>query len=93
MRQIASVEHIMLDHEEDVKYDREEPQPKLGGVSKQTGPVIIVVSYQEHLEHAQAATCKVQEDVADTPANSALPPGKDRKSITFKQTKIYHNIK
>ena len=82
MWQIASVEHIVLDHEENVKYDREEPQPKLCGVPEQTGPVIIVVGDQEHLEHAEAAPREVQEDVADTPANSALPPVMDRKSTT-----------
>ena len=73
MWEIASVEHIVLEHEENVEYDREEPEPKLGGVSKQAAPVVIVVGDEEHLEHAEAATCEVQEDVANTPANSALP--------------------
>ena len=74
MWEIASVEHIVLEHEENVEYDREEPEPKLGGVPKQAVPVIIVVGDEEHLEHAEAASSEVQEDVANTPANSALPP-------------------
>ena len=74
MWEIAPVEHIVLEHEENVEYDREEPEPKLGGVSKQAAPVIIVVGDEEHLKHAEAAAREVQQDVADTPANSALPP-------------------
>ena len=72
MWEVASVEHIVLEHEENVKDDREEAQTKLGGVSEQAAPVVIVVGDEEHLEHAEAAASEVKQDVANTPANSAL---------------------
>ena len=77
MRKVASVEHIVLEHEENVKYDREEAQTELGGVSEQTAPVIIVVGDEKHLKHAEAAACEVQQDVANTPAHSALTSVKE----------------
>ena len=77
MWQIPSVEHIMLEHEEDVEYYGEKPQPELGGVPKEAAPVVIVVGDEEHLEHAEAPAREVQQDVAYTPANSTLPSSKD----------------
>ena len=76
MRHVASVEDIVLEHEEDIKHNREESQTKLGWITKQSSPVIIVVSYQKHLNHAQSSSCEVQQDVANAPTNSALPPRK-----------------
>ena len=73
MRKVSSVEDIVLQHEEDVKDNREETQPKLGGVTKQRTPVIIVVSYEEHLHHAECATCEVKQDIANAPTHCALP--------------------
>ena len=77
VREVSSVEHIVLEHEENVKYDREEAQTELGGVSEQTAPVVIVVGDEKHLEHAEAAACEVQQDVANTPAHSALSSVKE----------------
>ena len=52
MRDIASVEDVVLEHEEYIKSYGEEAQAELCRVSEQRAPVIIVVRDQEHLEHA-----------------------------------------
>ena len=52
MRDIASVEDVVLEHEEYIKSHREESETELCGISEQRAPVIIVVRDQEHLEHA-----------------------------------------
>ena len=72
MRDIASVEDVVLEHEEYIKSHGEESETELCGISEQRAPVIIVVSDQEHLEHAQCSSCEVEEDVPDTPTNGTF---------------------
>ena len=74
MGQVTPIEHIMLKHEEHVEDDGEEPQSELSGVPKEAAPVVVVVGDEEHLQHAQAASGEVQQDVADAPAHCTLPP-------------------
>lgn len=62
----------MLNYEEYIKNDREQSQAKLGRVSKNGNPIIIVIGIQYHLQHAQDPACKVQEYVSNTPANCGL---------------------
>ena len=52
MRDVASVEDVVLEHEEYIKSYGEKSKTEFGRVSKQRAPVIIVVRDQEHLEHA-----------------------------------------
>ena len=85
---VVPVEDVVLKDEEDVKENREESKTKLGGVAEYTAPVIVVVGDQNHLggniedetsedetnlEDAEAAAGEVEEDVANAPANGALP--------------------
>ena len=72
VRDVPSVQAVVLHHEEYVKGYREESQSELGRVSEQRSPVIIVVRYHEHLEHAESAACEVQQDVPDAPSDGAL---------------------
>ena len=69
---IASVEHIVLEHEEYIKGHRKEPQSELSWISEYWAPVVIVVGYQEHLQHAECSPGEVQEDVPNTPSQSTL---------------------
>ena len=73
VRDVPSVQAVVLHHEEDVKGDREESQSELGRVSEQGSPVIIVVRDHEHLEHAESAACEVQQDVPNAPSDGAFP--------------------
>ena len=72
MRDVSSVEDVVLEHEKYIKSYREESQTELGRVSEQRAPIIIVVRDQEHLEHAECSSCEVEEDVPDTPTNGTF---------------------
>ena len=69
MRDVASVEDVVLEHEEYIESYGEESETELCGVSKQRAPIVIVVGDQKHLEHAQSSSCEVEEDVPDAPTN------------------------
>lgn len=62
----------MLHHEEDVKQHREQAQAELGRITEDGRPIIVVVRIQNHLQHAQTAAGKVEENIADTPTTRAL---------------------
>ena len=70
---VPSVEDVVLEHEENIEGNGEKSQPELCWVPEQRPPVVIVVSYQEHLEHAEGAAREVQEDVPNAPPDSAFP--------------------
>ena len=73
VRDVPSVEDVVLQHEENIEGNGEKSQPELCWVPEQRPPVVIVVSYQEHLEHAEGAAREVQEDVPNAPPDSAFP--------------------
>lgn len=45
------VEHIMLQHEEDVKDETEQAKTELGHVPEERYPVVVVVRVEDHLEY------------------------------------------
>merc|ERR1719445_1582016 len=59
MRDVPSVEDVVLEHEEYIESHGEESETELCGVSEERAPVIIVVSDQEHLEHTQCSSGEV----------------------------------
>ena len=63
----------MLVHEEDVEEDGEETEAKLGGIAKDGAPVVVVIGDDEHLADAEETASEVEHDVADAPADGALP--------------------
>jgi len=64
----------MLKHEEHVKNDGEESKSKLGWVTKNAAPIIIVVSNEDHLEYTEGSTGEIEDDVPNAPAHSAFAP-------------------
>lgn len=62
----------MLDEENNIKEDGEDAESKLGRVSKDQCPLIVIVRLKEHLEEAEAAPGEVQKHVANAPPLSAL---------------------
>ena len=50
MRKVASVEDVVLQHEEDVEEHGEETETKLGGIAEDARPVVVVVRNQDHLQ-------------------------------------------
>ena len=50
MREVASVEDVVLQHEEDVEEHGEETEAKLGGIAEDARPVVVVVRDQDHLQ-------------------------------------------
>ena len=65
MRLVPPVEHVVLEHEEDVEKDGEEAKTELGGVAKDAAPVVIVVGDQHHLENKKAVKTESLEAVTD----------------------------
>ena len=49
MGKVASVEDVVLQHEEDVEEHREETKTELGGIAEDARPVVVVVCNQDHL--------------------------------------------
>jgi len=74
MRKVAPIQTVVLHHEQNVKQDGEEAESKLCRVPKDGTPVVVVVADEEHLQDGEGATREVEEDVADAPADRALPP-------------------
>jgi len=64
----------VLENEENVKQDGEQAKTKLGRISEDGTPVIVVVRNQEHLQYAERSSCKVENDISNAPSRSALPP-------------------
>lgn len=54
------VQAEVLDEEDNVEDDGEDAKSKLGWVSKDQGPLVVVVGLEEHLEEAEAASGEVQ---------------------------------
>ena len=50
MRKVASVEDVVLQHEEDVEEHGEETETELGGIAEDARPVVVVVRNQDHLQ-------------------------------------------
>ena len=50
MGKVASVEDVVLQHEEDVEEHGEETETKLGGIAEDARPVVVVVRNQDHLQ-------------------------------------------
>lgn len=67
-----SVEDIVLQQEQYIEHDGHRAQPELGEVEEDAHPVVVVEGVQEHLEDGQQATRRVEEDVADAPADGGL---------------------
>lgn len=68
------VQDVVLYHEQDVKEYGEQSQAELGRITEQRVPIIVIVCVQDHLQHTQHSTCKVQQNVADTPSRCTLSP-------------------
>ena len=66
----------MLQHKENIKNHREEPQSKFCRISKNGAPVIIVPRDENHLNNAEGATSKIQQDIPNAPSNCTLTPEK-----------------
>lgn len=64
----------MLDHEEYIKQDREQAKTKLGRISKNGTPVIIVIRNQKHLDNTEGASSEVKKYISNTPSRSTLSP-------------------
>ena len=65
MGEVAPVEDVVLQHEEDVEKDGEEAEAELGGVAEDAAPVVVVVGNQHHLR-------------ADMRETGTFPPGLTR---------------
>jgi len=72
VRQVASVQPVVLHNKQDIKENGEETQTKLCGVPEDGTPVVVVDADEEHLEDGKGAPGEVQQDVADAPANCTL---------------------
>ena len=70
MGKVASVEDVVLQHEEDVEEHGEETETKLGGIAEDARPVVVVVRNQDHLQreldniphhyhHHQSNSCEI----------------------------------
>lgn len=59
----------MLQYEEHVEDQAEQPQAEFGRVAEEGDPVVVVVCVQRHLEDGEETADEVQEDVPDTPAD------------------------
>ena len=44
------IENVMLSHEEQIKYDGEEPKTKLGRISNKDGCIVVIVPLQTFFE-------------------------------------------
>ena len=64
----------MLDNEEYIKQYWEKAKPKLGWISKDGAPIVVVITDEDHLQDGEGAPGKVQQDVTDAPAHGALSP-------------------
>ena len=49
----------MLEHEEDVEDHREETETKLCWITKDSGPIIIVVRDENHLNYAEGTSGEI----------------------------------
>ena len=66
------VEDKVLEEEDEVKAETDDGEAELGEVPGDGGPVLTVVSHQDHLEETGQAAAEVQQDVPHTPALGAL---------------------
>ena len=69
---IATVEHIVLNDEENVKTDRRKSQTKFCEIARNRAPIVAVVGVEKNLAHAQEPTSEVQQYVAYAPARGAF---------------------
>lgn len=67
-----SVQAKVLDEEDNIEDDGEDAEAKLGWVSEDQCPLVIVVGLQKHLEETEAAPSEVQKHVANAPALGAF---------------------
>ena len=78
----AAVQHIMLDHKDDIEEYRYQPQPKLGRVAHDSRPAVrqslcpcLCKRISDQLHKAERAPGKVQKYVPD------LPPARGFSSV------------
>ena len=64
MREVAPVEDVVLQHEEDVKEDGEEAEAELGGVAEDAAPVVVVVGNQHHLRQDMMENNTIVENIS-----------------------------
>ena len=76
VRQVPTVQPVMLYNEKDVKQNGKESQSELGGVTEYRAPVVVVDADEEHLEDGEGSACEVKKNVSNAPAYCALSPRK-----------------
>lgn len=66
----VAVEDIVLSDEDDIERDTDKAKAKLDGVTRYARPVARDVGIEDELRSAQDSSSKIQEDVANAPADS-----------------------
>ena len=74
IRDIVLIETVVLDDEETVEQNREDPQAEFGGVAENVGELVVVEPLQEHLEQGKRATRQVKQNIPDRPTVSRFTP-------------------